>query len=296
MPHKPYGWKTVGGSSPSQGPLPFSALLLDPGILSATAIVAFSSRKLRTAYSGPAMGVALTNGGSTTNIGFTGSNDLDIASLHSLVGSGTGFLSTFNDQVGSANATHLANDPIVINAGVDQTLNSRIAADYSQSTSTGLLINLTTTYPQPYTLCFCYKINSLGSGGQGLMDGPNGASGRVNLQLDTPTNNRYIASAGGNIATPNGTVNTTSVHSVYVVNNDAVASHIWLDGSNQETSNVNGTRSWSTDGSTGPMLGGSSLFTAPLGQIAEFIAFNGALSSTDEATIRTSWQAYFGAI
>jgi len=92
-----------------------ASLLLD--LYPATA--AYSVRKLRTAYTGACMRVRRSSDNAESDIGFSG-NDLDTASLLSIVGAGNGFVVTWYDQQGSNNMTNsvLTLQPIVVNSGV----------------------------------------------------------------------------------------------------------------------------------------------------------------------------------
>lgn len=77
-------------------------LLLDT---MATPAVAFSTRKLRTAYSGQCLRVRRSSDNAEQDIGFV-AGKLDTASLLSFVGAGDGFVTTWYDQSGNArNAT-----------------------------------------------------------------------------------------------------------------------------------------------------------------------------------------------
>lgn len=102
-------------SSISKGIIP----LLD---IYGSAAVAYSVRKLRTAYSGSAIRVRRTDL-SEINIGFTANGNLDTAALLSFVGTGAldnGFVTTWYDQSGNGiNSTQstATNQPQIVNAG-----------------------------------------------------------------------------------------------------------------------------------------------------------------------------------
>jgi hypothetical protein len=74
-------------------------LLLD---LFPNASVAYSLRKLRTAYSGSAIRVRRSSDNTEQDIGFVG-NNLDTASLLTFCGAGNGFVTTWYDQSTNAN-------------------------------------------------------------------------------------------------------------------------------------------------------------------------------------------------
>jgi len=83
----------------SVGVIPPPSLLLDTY---PNAAVAYSLRKLRTAYSGSSIRVRRSSDNAEQNIGFVG-NDLDTASLLTFCGAGNGFITTWYDQSTNAN-------------------------------------------------------------------------------------------------------------------------------------------------------------------------------------------------
>jgi hypothetical protein len=101
-------------------------LLLD---LYPSASVAYSLRKLRTAYSGSAIRVRRLIDNVEQDFGFVG-NDLDTTSLLSFIGVGSGFVTTWYDQSGnSKNATNATaiNQPRIVNLGALDVVNGKPA-------------------------------------------------------------------------------------------------------------------------------------------------------------------------
>jgi hypothetical protein len=103
---------------------PAPSLLLDtyPG-----AAVAYSLRKLRTAYSGSAIRVRRSSDNTELNIGFV-NNVLDTASLLTFCGSGDCFVTTWYDQSGNSNHANQSIgglQPTIIESGVLLTVNSK---------------------------------------------------------------------------------------------------------------------------------------------------------------------------
>ena len=115
-------------------------LLLDiyPG-----AAIAYSLRKLRTAYTGAAIRVRRSSDNTETDIGFV-ENVLDTSTLLTFCGASNGFITIWYDQSGNANnlvQTTSANQPIIVNSG---SLITRNGKPYFQASSTQFL-NFTTS-------------------------------------------------------------------------------------------------------------------------------------------------------
>lgn len=98
--------------------------------------VALSTRRLRTAYTGPAVRVRRSSDNAELNINFrevadaSGNFGLDTTQLTTFVGSGSGFVTTWYDQSGNgrnAAAGEASRQPALCVNGVVQTLNSRPA-------------------------------------------------------------------------------------------------------------------------------------------------------------------------
>jgi hypothetical protein len=91
-------------------------LLLD---IYSNAAVAYSLRKLRTAYSGNCIRVRRSSDSTEQDIGFASNGLLDATSLLSFVGAGDGFITTWYDQVGSNNATQTTTtqQPLIVSSG-----------------------------------------------------------------------------------------------------------------------------------------------------------------------------------
>jgi hypothetical protein len=100
------------------------SLLLD---IYPNASVAYSLRKLRTAYTGNAIRVRRSSDNTEQDFGFV-SNDLDTASLLTFCGAGNGFVTTWYDQSGNAyNTTQstAANQPQIVLSGAMLTTNGK---------------------------------------------------------------------------------------------------------------------------------------------------------------------------
>lgn len=109
-----------------QASAPFVGLLdAYPG-----ASLAFSLRKLRDAYTGPAIKVRRSSDNTELDIGFTAAGDLDESALTAFVGAGNGFVTTWYDQSLSVkNATQILStqQPQIVSSGSIITENSKPA-------------------------------------------------------------------------------------------------------------------------------------------------------------------------
>jgi len=119
--------------------------------IASTTDAAYSLRKVRCAYAGPAIRVRSSAvGNPTLDIAFTSSGDLDTTALKTFVGSNSAFVTTWYDQ--SANGYHAtqttnASQPRIMNAGVIDQKNNRPSLnfdgvdDFLQNNSYSLLLN-----------------------------------------------------------------------------------------------------------------------------------------------------------
>lgn len=91
------------------------------------AAAAYSLRKLDCDYSGYAIRVRLSTNNAEQDIGFTSAGDLDTASLKSFIGSNSGYVVTWYDQLGNINAVTSGTvyQPIIVDAGVVKRENQR---------------------------------------------------------------------------------------------------------------------------------------------------------------------------
>lgn len=91
---------------------------------------AYSTRRLLSSYTGPAIRVRRSSDNAEADIGFTAAGDLDTTALLAHVGAGNGFVTTWYDQSGNgrnATQTTAGNQPHIVNAGVVETLGGKPA-------------------------------------------------------------------------------------------------------------------------------------------------------------------------
>jgi hypothetical protein len=261
-------------------PLAASSLLLDK--VSATPLLAYSTRKLRAAYAGSALQAQTSaSGNATANIGYT-ADDLNATALGTLIGSNNGAIATWYDQSGNGNnltpsTFGFSFSPLIANSGVPATQNSHVWAQ-GQSANNTFLQSATLSMPQPVTLVALFKFDSTAAN--------NSIDGDGTLNFGMLSSGPVYSAGGGSTYSPSGPPTPdTSVHSVVVIASGA-SSQIIIDGTvigttgNMGTTTVTGVNLWATVGNS---------------HIGEFIIFNGALSSGNQSIIRSDYQSWWGA-
>jgi len=249
------------------------------------AIAGYSLRKLRSAYAGKAVNVRRSSDNATQDIGFAG-NDFDTTAFTSFVGAGTGFIVTWYDQVGSANATQAtqANQPTLVTgitprgtpAAYSAGGNSLLAGTISATVVPFTLATVCerTGNQAAYNVPFCVQGGPSGNNNPGIFYN-NSANGGISLaDLNTDI-----------LGFPAGSDN--AFHSAIGVVN-AGASSITVDGAGATGSLV------SNAGALAVNLLSDNLTSTLTGYVTEAIYFGGAMSAGNIATLRSSHQSYYG--
>lgn len=131
-----------------------------------SATVAYSTRKLRSAYTGNCMEVRRSSDNTTQNIGFV-DNVLDTASLLSFVGAGEGYVKTWYDQSGNAkNATQTTNSsqPRIVNGGVVETQGGKSSVRFTSTASPGVYLDCNPNQSQPNSAFIVYQSDGVNGG------------------------------------------------------------------------------------------------------------------------------------
>lgn len=168
--------------------------------------VGYSLRKINTSYSGSCIRVRRSSDNTESDIGFLG-NDLDISTLLSFVGSGTGYVTTWYDQSGNginAITTTTTMQPVIVNSGSLITQNSKSSIYFNGTTNRlngGTTFSLNT---QDYSIFAVFKSEDNNSNGRAVYSlTPTGSSahnGWNSMQYrNNITNNlRWLISSNGN--------------------------------------------------------------------------------------------------
>lgn len=243
---------------------------------------AYSTRKLRTAYSGSAIRVRRSSDSAEQDIGFSG-NELDTVSLASFVGANNGLVTTWYDQSGNGvNATQSTpgDQPPLVASGTNYTINSKPSLRW---TGGNQRLAFSSTQAIPVSVYMVARFNSYVAGAH-LLDG-SGISPRMLLGYGGSTN--YQMYNGGSAAN-GGTTDTTTAHCLVGVFNNA-SSSLSIDGGSNVISGSIGTQ-----GRGATIIGAGYVSTGFNGWIPELVCFNDAISGTDASTCRSSAQSYWG--
>jgi hypothetical protein len=270
-------------------------LLLDS--LTAVAVAAYSTRKLRSAYAGNALQVKRASDNATQNIGFAG-NDLDTTSLSTFCSGTVGTISTWYDQsvAGGNNITSFSsNHPVTIvgaqiyNGGVlTFAASGKASLHYIPGTSSALQTTLNApNTAQPLSVAIV-NILSSAVGGIHFTDGDSAGFGTRILVGNNGTVYQIYAQ---NSVLTGGTLDTAA-HGLLAVfddahNNDALyRDNIAVIGpvGGAGTASFNTQDIGAGDGQTNTITG----------DMPEFILFSSAMGTTDRATTRSNWTAYWG--
>lgn len=269
---------------------------------------AYSTRRVKSDYTGPAMQVRRSSDSTTQDIGFTSGGALDTSALTTFVGSGDGMVVTWYDQ--SGNGRHVtqgtaAAQPKIVAAGTvvvqangtpavqfdgsDDVLSNTTPVLYATAAVTMLAI-LKAATPSAVCRWWTESISSSSANQYGLMQPDSGGS---NLSTPRPLVNPGISPSDttyqGTIAAFNGTI-----HQLSAIDAQAAMSQ-WVDGAQSPSAAVAYTRANTTAKdrfAVGGVVRSGSL--APLAMvISELVFFPSALSDTNRATAQSNQKAVY---
>lgn len=88
-----------------------------------------AARRLATAYTGSLIRVRRSSDNAEQDIGYNGSDELDVSALAAFVGANSAYIVTLYDQIGTANLTQAtaARQPRIVNAGTTDTVGGKPA-------------------------------------------------------------------------------------------------------------------------------------------------------------------------
>ena len=151
-----------------------------------SAVVGYSLRRLRTAYTGNAINVRRTVNPASTDIGFDSDGNLDTTALLAFCGAGDGYVVKWYDQVGSNDLIQntTANQPQIVDAGTVRTLNGKPALYFDGSNDS--IAHATSFAPNPdghFTLACVFSMRAVGASAQFVVNSWASTTANQNFQL-----------------------------------------------------------------------------------------------------------------
>jgi len=269
-------------------------LLLDS--LSATAVAAYSTRKLRAAYAGSAIRVVRASDSTQQDVGFTGS-DLNTTSLTTFCSGTTCTIVKWYDQTANANdITTLvgagAGGPQVYSGGVLTFASSgKASLHYIDTTTKGLMTTAgSPNQAQPYTVAIVNK-TTVNTGNSHMTDGNSGGATRALVGFVGAIGSTAYEMFAQNSVNTGGT-SDANAHGFIATFDDAHTNSALYEDNTAiiAANNTTGTANFNQQN----IACGDGEAHILDGDIPEFIVFTSAISSGDRGTIRTSWNTYWG--
>lgn len=254
--------------------------------VSASPLVAYDLRLLRTGYSGKCIKVRRSNDDATQDIGFV-DGILDTASLLSFVGANNGFIDTWYDQ--STNGINLtqattANQPKIVSSGSLVTQNSKATISFDRTIVQWLTASIG-DIAQPNTMIFVNSVTSITSSNGRIIDGMDSATPKRNyFDIDSSK----IRMSGG---TQQDMANADTNLNVYSAYFNGASSKVYVNG----TIN-NAPASIGTNNISGLYIGRNPANNVFLtGNMSSLIMFGTLeLGDTDRGLIEASNKTYYG--
>lgn len=165
---------------------PVGSLLLDTY---SGAAVAYSLRKLRSAYTGNCIRVRRSSDNTEQNIGFV-NNVLDTASLLTFCGAGNGFVTTWYDQSGNGlnlSMSTATNQPRIVNAGTIDSKDGTTAMKFNGTSHFLGRAALTALAAGNNFSYFTVASNDVTNIANDVFNNNGTSGGRVNVFIDTRT-------------------------------------------------------------------------------------------------------------
>ena len=256
----------------------------------ATPLVAFSLRRLSSAYTGYTIQVRRSSDGTTANIGFTSAGDLDTATLNTFVGSGTGYVTCWFDQSGNgynATQTTAADQPTIMISGVINRENGKPALYTSGATgflSYGPVTALNNTIPVTRMEVAQSRTDAFS-----IIEG----LGYYQLDLQLYPDSIWVQYETGNIVASSGAMATTStLMSINSVRTNG-ACQLYVN------TTLLGSATASITNFTSPVMGYIGVRfdyvegNAQSGAFSETILFNSVLSAADRQSINYNENWYY---
>lgn len=259
--------------------------------LAATSSVAYSLRRVKSAYSGNCIRVRRSSDNTEQNIGFSG-NELDTTSLLSFCGAGSGFITTWYDQSGNnrnAVQTSASVQPRIVNAGVLETKNSKPSIRFQAGTIQ--LESYKFAAPSTaFTANFIASVDNNTGDNQNII-GVDGGGFQVNgLYFENDTSCRVILnrSGGFHLLTQANASASNTLYTFSLTHTAGNFAQMSQNGTLGSSTSVN----W-TAGNRASFVFGGYPSIGLIGYVSEHIAFSTNLSNTDLSLLNANQGQYY---
>lgn len=253
------------------------------------AAVAYSLRKLRTAYTGNAIRVRRSSDNAEQDFGYDANNVLDTAALLTFCGAGNGFVTTWYDQSGNANNATMstaANQPQIVSSGAMITINGKNSMSFDGTNDS---FSLTSTISVA-TSSFNSFVGKRAVSGRRL-GGLTGGIGQAYF-WGLWTDNNYYLNAKTNFSQASSSTDTSTAQLLLTGQNSAGTMSIFKNGSTITSSQTSFT--YTNQISTiGNYLGGNGFLI--YADLQEIVFYNSDQSSNRtgiESNINTFYTIY----
>lgn len=221
--------------SAETGPVAAANLLLDG--LANPPVRAYALRRVRTAYTGPLIRVRRSSDNAQLDIGYDGSNELDVTALLAHCGAGNGFVVTWYDQMGNGDlgqGTTGAQPQIVTAGALTATANSKPLWRQSTAQDLYVTVNTTTTFGLSYTARW------LGTASGRMLTDDGGSSMCFGWQ-----SSQYMRAYLGAAVNFAGASQDTNLHVMSMRATAGTLNQGYLDGGSKSIDNAGAVSAWS---------------------------------------------------
>lgn len=268
-----------------------ATLVLD--LIATAALAAYSTRKVRSAYSGAALRVRRSSNNAEQDIGFAG-NALDSAALLAFVGAGDGFVTAWYDQTG--NGYHLTQAIATRQYGI-VTAGVYLGRLFSDALSPRVLDITNAAFERsasPFTSCSAFDAVGVGGANVGSLVSLGASAGsRLIFGTNVGTRDLVVRAATGNtLASP---TLTSPANGLVLGITKAATANVSAVSMRSNNSGPSGfTASALTAFSNIFAIGASAGANSCTHSIYETLFFGDALADTDLQTIARNQGAAFG--
>jgi hypothetical protein len=254
------------------------------------AAAAYSLRKLRQQYNGPAIRVRRSSDNAETDIGFaTNTDGIDTVALLAFTGANSGFVTTWYDQSGNgrnaAQATAV-NQPRIVDAGVVETDGGRPTVRYPTA-GVGLATTVTSAgwFDAPSASIVSVARCTNTATARHIV-GNRGGAGRF-IRAQGGGASYQLINTGALAMTVSG---TTTNQNVVTYRYDGTTISGWVNGG----SATSAAAGYFSDPTATVSIGGSGGGSADwIGTISEIVVFASAISTTGRQTLERNQGSYY---